>query len=118
MVAVWMVVGVAAFGAAAVFLWNFIAGRRVRVLASPDEGPTVDGSDLESVPVRRSSWGLSAVLVGLALLLLVAGFFAPDINAIQQSAMFAAAAVLAILARIAQAGRHHAELMDELQRRR
>ncbi len=99
----------------------------MKKLLSPEENPGYDpethappvslyaktrqpGSTIQ-VPV------LAYILIAVALLLLAAGFFVAD-NAITQTAAFAAAAVVAILARIAQAGSHHRHLMDELQRRR
>ena len=74
----------------------------------------VKGSSLKRGTSEVS--GLTIVLIVLSLILVVAGFFYTS-NAITQSATFAAAAVFAILARIAKAGRQHAELMDELRSR-
>lgn len=60
---------------------------------------------------------LMIIFVIGALLLLITGFFSPDISAVQQTAFFAAAAVCAIFARIAQAGVHHTRIMNEWRRR-
>lgn len=59
---------------------------------------------------------LAYILVAIAVLLLLAGFAVVS-NAIEQTAFFAASAVVAILARIAQAGSQHEHLIDELRRR-
>jgi len=55
--------------------------------------------------------GIMVALVFLAVVLFVAGLF---VDAFYGYALFAAAAVCGFLARIAQAGHQHAELMDEL----
>ena len=75
--------------------------------------PRVSGSSLKQGTSEVS--GFTIVLVAIAVILLALGFFGTD-NAITQTAFFAAAAVFAIFARIAQASRQHAEMMDELRR--
>jgi len=69
----------------------------------------VHGSSLRQGTTDVSA--LTVFLVVLAVIGLGAGLFT---NGLYAYALFAAAAVLAILARIAQAGRQHAELMDAL----
>ncbi len=73
----------------------------------------VKGSSLRQGTSEVS--GAMIVLIIIAVILMVVGFLVGD--AITQTAAFAAAAVFAILARIAQAGRQHAEMMDELRGR-
>ena len=65
--------------------------------------------------MKFPSW-VMVLLVFIAVLLLVTGFFGSD-NAITQTALFAAAAVIAVFARLVQAQRQHNEMMDELRRR-
>jgi multisubunit Na+/H+ antiporter MnhB subunit len=65
--------------------------------------------------VRNDRTGHSALMligVVLALILLIVGFVVPE-SAVQQTALFAAAAVVAILARIAQAAKQHEQAMKK-----
>jgi hypothetical protein len=94
-----------------------VMSRGYKYKATLDElagGPAPQGSSLKAGTTEVS--GLMIALVVVAVLLMAAGFFAAD-NAITQTAFFAAAAVVAIFARIAQAGRQHGEMMDELRKR-
>jgi hypothetical protein len=72
------------------------------------------GSSLRADTTNVS--GFMIALIVIAVLLLIAGFALAE-NAITQTAFFAASAVFAIFARIAQAGRQHGEMMDELRKR-
>ena len=88
-------------------------------------GAIVDGSIAQAAPPDTDAAGpgakqgsvLVAVLVVLAVGAVVLGFVAPGFSAITQTAIFALAAVIAILARLAQASHQHSEVMRELRRR-
>ena len=83
---------------------------------------------MQPPPVPRETYGprststvFLSVVMGIffvgCLLLLVIGFVMPDASAVQEAAIWAAAAVCGIVARIAQAGIQHTQMMDELRRR-
>lgn len=89
----------------------------------PAPAPTAPSYDYSGVKgdVRSSDGAsgaavFSGVLVAVAVFLLIVGFVVPD-NAITQTALFAAAAVVGILARMVQAAGHHAALMDQMRKR-
>lgn len=76
-----------------------------------DRAPAEVVSTPKHVPV------LAYILAAGATVLLLAGFVGP-LNAVQQTSVFAAAAVVAILARIAQAGSQHEHLIETLKDKR
>jgi predicted cation transporter len=52
------------------------------------------------------------ILILASLVMLTIGLFSSGLSAIRQSALFAAAAVFGILARIAQAAKQHSQVMN------
>jgi uncharacterized membrane protein YvbJ len=77
------------------------------------QGPTQEAAAGETAYQSRSL--LYSVVMGVlilaSLVMLAIGLFSSDISAVQQSALFAAAAVFGILARISQAAKHHIQVM-------
>lgn len=98
-------------------------GERLGV-APAQSGPSVTPEQYAAWEAQRAqrgpgTAGMSIVMIVLiigSVLLLVIGFSSSSLNAIQETAVFAAAAVCGILARITQAAMHHTKMMDAIQR--